>query len=462
MQRLFSLARFELFTGIIALGTAVLMGLLILSSRSVMDAELQWHFERAALLDGNLNQVLLITKYEDQRRLFLEKATQQDVDASEYHLGQALQSEQPLFQAIQWGNPLEQISATGIDLIRRFTGKAPLPSQQDIENTQKLFDAFLLEHRHEYRSALTLYNDLYPRTSDIYLRGVIRLHQGFCTALLDEKSQARRYYEEVISVHNDDNLGLVAALLLQHMDSFEAEELRLSKASMPALKKARKMVQLLRCKDAIRILDTLQVASKDASEKYLLEARCAEESGQQERAAQKYLKAIASDSSKVIARDANRRLFLLAQSASDTSGLQAISVQLNTLLQDSLVESFRTDSQNRPSKSEPAKVSKEIATETATALESLKDSNTEVSVDTVPSVAIAITRPTTKSMANPKPIPVQSKYAQGQRTQVRLLNGKEFTGLILSTPSENILRIQTLIGVIGIPRDQIDTTTQGH
>lgn len=459
MQRLFSLARFELLTGIIALGTAILMGLLILSSRSVMDAELQWHFERAALLDGNLNQVLLITKYEDQRRLFQEKASQQDVDASEYHLGQALENEQPMFQTVQWSNPLEQVSATGIDLIRRFTGKDPLPSEQDIENTQKLYDAFLLEHQRKYHSALTLYNELYPRTSDIYLRGVIRLHQGFCTSLLDEKSQARRYYEEVISVHNDDNLGLVAALLLQQMDSFEAEELRLSKSSMPALKKARKMVQLLRCKDATRILDTLQVASKEESEKFLLEARCAEESGQQEVAAQKYLKAIASDSSKHIARDANRRLFLLAKNSSDSSGLQAISVQLNTVLQDSLVESFRAESQNRPDESEPTKVSKELATETAAALESLKDSNAKVMADTAPPVAIVTTRPT-KSV-NTKPIAVQSKYAQGQRTQVRLLNGKEFTGLVLSAPSENILRIQTLIGVIGIPRDQIDSA-KGH
>jgi len=461
MQRLFSLARFELLTGIIALGTAVLMGLLILSSRSVMDAELQWHFERAALLDGNLNQVLLITKYEDQRRLFQEKASQQDVDASEYHLGQALENEQPMFQTIQWNNPLEQVSATGIDLIRRFTGKEPLPSQQDIENTQKLYEAFLLEHQRKYHRALTLYNELYPLTSDIYLRGVIRLHQGFCASLLDQKTQARRYFEEVISVHNEDNLGLVAALLLQHMDSFEAEEMRLSNSSMPALKRARKMVQLLRCKEATRILDTLQVSSKDISEKFLLEARCAEESGQQEEAAQKYLKAIASDSSKVIARDANRRLFLLAQSPSDTTGLQAISVKLNTMLQDSLVESFRAESTIQPEDNEPTKLSKELATETVAALESLQDSNSEVKTETAPPVAVVSNRPTKLPATKPTPT-VQSKYAQGQRMQVRLLNGKEFTGLILSEPSENILRIQTLIGVIGIPREQIDTSMQNH
>lgn len=57
----------------------------------------------------------------------------------------------------------------------------------------------------------------------------------------------------------------------------------------------------------------------------------------------------------------------------------------------------------------------------------------------------------------PKPLADNKGLVQGEKSRVKLNNGKEFSGTVISGPGENIVRIQTMIGVIGIPRDQIDT-----
>lgn len=451
MLRMLPKAPFELVSGIVALATAIMVGMLILASRLVMYSELEWHFERSALLEGNLNQVLLTSKYETQRKLYQEQTTQQAVDENEFLLGLVLDKEMPRPMVYQLIGPLEKLSAKTINILRRFTGKGSLPTAEEQAQTHLLYKAFRLEHERQYALALSVYEGLLQRTTDPILQGVIQLHQGFCAALLGQKSRGRQHYQNVIRNHPQDDLGVVAAQLLKHLDAFEEDQLKLAQSSLPALPKARKLVQLLDCAEAVRILDTLQTTADESAEKLLLQARCAEENGKKGEAAKAYLEAIATAGQTDIARDANRRLYLLSSTIPDSSAMRATAIQINETLQDSLITSFQSLKSDTL-----ALLSTKRTAIPDTVPQTLDDTAALVPIPPPPVDVSPVQTKKAPAMAPPA-IPAH-KISQGERAVIRMRGGKEFSGMVLSGPNEPVIRLKTLIGVIGIPRDQIDTS----
>lgn len=219
--------------------------------------------------------------------------------------------------------------------------------------------------------------------------------------------------------------------------------------------KAKKLVQLLRCKEAARLLRSLPLDPRQEGERLLLQARCAEESGQREQAAHTYLKAIASSPSTQIAKEANRRLYLIAGRAQDSiAGLLQTAVKLNQALQDTMLHGFQ-EQRGLDSTLGQTDLPLQLAMASQEALERIPQNAVDTS-----SLPLSVMARPAKAARRFAPAPATERYTQGQRIQVRLQGGKEFSGMVLSPPTGNVLRLQTLIGVIGIPMDQIDTSAR--
>lgn len=456
MARKVTQFRFELVSGAIALLTAALVLAVLYAGRNLLYTELQWHFEKSALLSGNINQVLMLSKYENRFRLLQDSISQDQADANEYRLGRALGFDKPhIDTTVFTADMFTKASAYGIDQMRRILGKPPLPDQQDLATTQRLFEAFQLEYRYRYTEALSTYESLLQISTDPVLTGTIRLHMGFCNAMLEQKQSARTHYLWVMDNHRMDAMGHAAFQLLSHMERLDNERKKLQSANLPALAKARRYVQLMQCPEALRILDTLQLNSASEPERLILRGRCDEEAGNTQLAANHYLKAVAKGSYSPAAREANRRLFMVSGKTKDSLALRAAAVHLNTSLQDTALEAMTSES--------PATIPHGPPPPLPPELEQLQQQAQQVVSTPIPVAEMVPPPPppmVPRAFRNPPPLtpPADSKgLVQGEKSRVKLNNGKEFSGTVISGSGESIVRIQTMIGVIGIPRDQIDT-----
>lgn len=448
--------RFELVSGAIALVTAALVVAVLYAGRNLLYTELQWHFEKSALLSGNINQVLMLSKYENRFRLLHDSISQDQADANEYRLGRALGYDKPRIDTTAFTNDMfTKASAYGIDQMRRILGKPPLPDQQDIATTQRLFEAFQLEYRYRYTDALASYERLLATSTDPVLIGTIRLHMGFCSAMLEQKQNARSHYLWVMEHHRMDDLGHAAFQLLSHMDRLDNERKQLQNAALPALAKARRYVQLMQCREALRILDTLQLDSASEPERLILRGRCDEEAGNTQLAANHYLQAITQANYSPAAREANRRLFMVSSKSKDSVALRATAVHLNNSLQDTALEAMHSEAPPPMPPGPPPPLPPELAHLQQQAQQVISTPVTIVEEAPPPPPERPQFRP--DRQPPPKPLADNKGLVQGEKSRVKLNNGKEFSGTVISGPGENIVRIQTMIGVIGIPRDQIDT-----
>lgn len=438
----------------VALLTAVVVVLMIIASRSILLSELQWHFERSSLLEGNINQIMLVSKYQNQRNLYNESIDLQSVDEHEFNLGRVISSDQSSIKgAFAFQNPFTRAATWTINAMRQVMQKPPLPTLQELENNQKLYNAFRLEHAHQYQKALDVYRILESQTTDNVLIATIQLHQGFCHAMLGNTQQATTFFELVKQTHAGKSMAWTAQQLLDHMSALQNERQQLSQRELPSLQKARKHVYLMECKIAMQILDSLLLTNNEQAEKLVLQGLCAEEKGQTKQAAQRYLKAVEAGKKSSVARQANRRLFLLSERAPDTLALKAASLQINAQLQDTLIQKFQDNTSSETPKLNLVELSPELATAAHAAIDAIMS---------IPKDNIAeLSEPTPQPIqSNPVPEPVKRRTSnpQPKQTVIRQKNGIQLTGTIVSAPDAPIVLIKTLVGVVGIPRSEIDST----
>lgn len=407
--------------------------------------EVAWQLQKQEFIEGNLARMYLVARFVDQRKLYLDQIDRSTFDKNEFDISRLLGNN--LSQ--RWTNlkirdALDHVSLVLVNALRQIAQKPPMATLDEIHSLEYLELAFRMERAREYQKALELYSLARPKIKDPLLMGVLMLHEGYCYTLLGNMDQARTLFLNVISTQNNNEQGVTASLLLQHLDQILADRVALNQSSLSPMEKARKAPMLIQCKELLHSLNSSNINPREQASVYLVRGLCEEESGNKYKAMKNYLGAIEVAESKVTARDANRRLYIMGKQINDGGRIKTISQRFNESLRDTTLKKMDSITDTKSSEAEilespavqiPAQQLSEIAQEADRILEeqAIEQRNRMKNGDAKKSFSI----------------PIHS-YAK-----VSLKNGKTFSGEVLSGPQEEILRLRTLIGIIGIRRSEI-------
>lgn len=433
--------------------------LLILSSLRLHMAEMKWQLQKAEFLEGNMSKMFLLARFVDQYKLFQETVDRRTLDEREFQLNLLFDSRNSsAWSAMEVRNVIDFVSIQFVNGLRILTQKAPLANLDEVRSLELLEQAFQLERIREYRDALGIYELLEVQVSDVRLQGIIRLHRGFCQALLGEVDLARASYERVIEAHRDNDLGVTATLLLRHLETILQERVALLRSDIDQVTKARKMAALLQCKDVLASFDPDAVQNMEArSEVLMLRARCEEELGNKDSALKQYVQVIRTAGETEVARDANRRVFLLGSQSAQGERIREAAMRVNRRLQDPSFKRMQEWESAAP------RVEAEDFNEEETSAEvlvSLEETAQEYGLDSTPSTTIVPQQPLLPS--NEKAKAVEPRIAvppSGTTVRVEMEGGKTFVGQVISEPGAEEIEIQTMIGVIGVSRKELVSIT---
>ena len=434
--------RHELLFGSLAICAVALSSALILSSLTLHLSELRWQLQKSEFLEGNLSRMYLVARFVDMHQLYRETIHAQDVDEREYRISTILdRSERVTWKRFTAPDLLERTSLMVVNGMRSVTGKPALANNDEVSVIEWLDLAFRWERGRDYRQALSVYERLTPTIQDRYILGMVKLHQGFCNALLGNVDDARHYYEEVVREQHDNDLGVTASLLLQHLETLLQDRLVLMNSGLSEAERAKKMPMLLQCAEVLKSISTAnQPTHVSQAEVNVVRGQCHEEAGEREQALRDYMQAISIAGNGAVSRDANRRMFMIGNQVQDGGRVKAIAMRLNETLQDStLGQMLMTDR---------AVVYQVGASPELRSPDSL-------TLDTLARQADEVIRKSQQVKQVVAPVPAKDPLSPGAQVQLILNNGKAFSGVLLSAPDEPVVRIRTMIGVMGVDRKDV-------
>ncbi|HSQ41466.1 MAG TPA: tetratricopeptide repeat protein [Fibrobacteraceae bacterium] len=415
------------------------LGLLVFSSIRIHFQEMEVLLQRGASMESGMGQMYLAAKFITQLRLYRKEISRKDADKMEWDLLSVPAMPPKETRPMVARNWLDGVNVHLINGMRILMGQKPLPSLSESPAILEMELAFWLERKKDYAQALTEYESVLSRYSDLDLRttSMVELHKGFCYAMLGRNPDARACFHNVLQKNARSDLGAVAALLMDFMDQIAMESTRIQESG---LARAEKLTDLFQCDEALKILKTLKMTDAKARSKALyLEGRCAEEQGNQMQAAKAYLKSIEESGASAQARDANRRLFLVGAQGKGNVKLQAVSAKLNETLKDSSLMRMSGDS--------------------SSALMLDTSFHDTLSTESIEGAEQALKRSEEQKKVIRKEEDAELAkhlfFPQGEKRRITTQDGQIFSGEIISDPKEQIVRIRSMVGIIGIPRKDI-------
>jgi tetratricopeptide (TPR) repeat protein len=423
---------------------ALLVSILVLlawSSLNIHFRELGILLQRSAYLEDGLGQTHLAAKFINQMKIYQKQISQEQADEQEFALNQILSSRSRSVQSYVVAiNGLDKFNVLLINGMRKLMGQPALPQGDAATLISDLEFAFHLERIKEYGMAIALYENTVSQHAFLEprIRSIINLHEGFCLANLGNMERAVPLFRKVLATESSNDLGITAAILLDYLEAIQREGQNIQENGLAS---AKKFSELLQCTQAKSILDTLTLKNaEEKAEVALIRGRCLEERGKKGDAAQYYLQALKSKTNHKVVADANRRIFMVGtQSAHSGSLLKEIASKVNTVVKDSSLMRMET----------------RLAGEEGDSLgtRSGEPSLNPEALNQIESLAKDLYETTFK---NQLAMQGENLLPQaGTRVRLNIAGGKSISGKILSQPGEKIVRIQTMIGVIGITRQDI-------
>ncbi|HSQ41176.1 MAG TPA: tetratricopeptide repeat protein [Fibrobacteraceae bacterium] len=434
----------EILLAVASLLAVICSSVLVFSSFHLHLLDMQWQLKLDEYLEGDLAQAYLLSRFADQYNLYQGKLSARELDEREYRFQTLLDKNQSNSIQVYPQNWTNRLGTYVINALRHATGKAHLASPEEMQSLVLLERAFQYERNRDYANALQTYAQV---DSDVRenprIMGLIGLHQGVSLAMLGSLDSARTAFHEVIQQHPSDDLGQTAKALLDYMEGLIQERAVVLKSGFDPLTRARKMSALLQCRELLSSPER-PTDSAGQMEMMMLRARCEEELGHVSAAVRDYGGVIRLAGQNELARDANRRLYVLGGRIREGRRLQKAAMQINQALQDSSLQTMQDLQSSLPDAqpSLPKEVSLSANEETVRALEE------EAQVIAQRPIAIY------------KPIPDHPliripKTPEGSQVTVKLYGGKTFIGRTLKECGKQELCLQTMIGVIHVPHREI-------
>jgi hypothetical protein len=278
------------------------------------------------------NTMDVLFKYEINRRLYSGLITEAEYDREELKTISILtQQEQPVRRL----SVFDYVSIPVINGLRFLLGKpAILLTKEQEKNNAALSLAFYHENNRRFRDAQNIYESFEEQIK----QPSVLLHEGYCLALLGEHDNAVQKLTRIINENRNEEIAATAAVLLMYITDFKQKaELLLNNGQGDDIETVVKLVQLNSFHNAQAMLDRLEVAEVDDEIKAKVayyRGRLLEENGEKSKAIETYQEMILEYYRYEIAKNANRRILVMAANHSNRAEINALAVENNKLLKD--------------------------------------------------------------------------------------------------------------------------------
>lgn len=437
---------------------------LVMSSLRLNLLQMEFHIRALEWQESDQNNAFLVGRFQRQYQVYQKIKSQAESDRAEFQANLFLADTSSEHAAPQYLQAMDQWNLKAQNYLRTFLGNKPIHPMANTPATQQLEKAYALEQRQQYAQAIDLYESI---SAEPALQGVVWLHQGFCWAILGDFSRAQSYLQQVVMHDRASSIGVTAAILQSYLDFFLKEKQALLASQLPSIEKQIRLSTLMPCSQDSDSLENLARKNPTyADQLYYRLGRCQESTGHKEAAVQSYIKVLNHSKNKVLQSDANRRIFLSGHTLSDSGkGMRALAVELNHVLQDSVLLNMQQLYQN------------------VYAEDTLSLSRQDPLLDLAPSLSLKLKKQNAPSKGivtalpqperNPQPIaieqPEEEEWIQPELppvfsigTKVRLvtIHGKTHVG-VLETPSDaGMVQLKSSYWVLGVQQNEIQSITK--
>jgi hypothetical protein len=292
--------------------------------------------------DSNEEYITLVMKYEQAQKMY-EKELVED-DLAEEELTLLYLYNRDFFKQEDDVSPGTRLVLGMVNAFRFMLRKEPIRIGRDDFYNYYIDMAYYYERNKKYRLALELYGQAAAfEEGYTFNKGVILLHQGFCSSLLGDDATARERYQAVIDHYENDKIAITAFILLQYLDYFNSERTVVRK-KRDSIEKSKDLYHLVAYRESLEILSSLEKSARDgdkATIRYYM-ARCSEEMGETVDALEQYQALIIDDPRTRYARLSNRRLFLVSKNE-ESDQLRELSLANNLLIGDQDFDRFTAE-----------------------------------------------------------------------------------------------------------------------
>ena len=278
------------------------------------------------------NTMDVLFKYEINRRLYSGLITEAEYDREELKTISILTQQE---ESVRRLSAFDYVSIPVINCLRFLLGKpAILLTKEQEKNNAALSLAFYHENNRRFRDAQNIYESFEEQLK----QSSVLLHEGYCLALLGEHDNAVKKLTRIINENRNEEIAATAAVLLMYITDFKQKaELLLNNGQGDDIETVVKLVQLNSFHNAQAMLDRLEVAEADEEIKAKIayyRGRLLEENGEKSKAIETYQEMILEYYRYEIAKNANRRILVMAANHSNRAGINALAVENNKLLKD--------------------------------------------------------------------------------------------------------------------------------
>ena len=313
----------------------LILSAVVMFNRSVVSVhlnELSCAVDELNKKQRGFNTMDVLFKYEINRRLYSGVITEAEYDREELKTISILMQQNDSVRRL---SGFDYVSIPVINGLRFLLGKPPiLFTKKQEENNAALSLAFYHENNRRFRNAQNIYESF----EDKIKQSSVLLHEGYCLALLGEYDNAVEKLTRIINENRNQEIAATAAVLLMYITDFKQKaDLLLNNGKGDDIETVVKLVQLNSFHNAQAMLDRLEVAEVDEEIKAKIayyRGRLLEENGEKSKAIEIYQEMILEYYRYEIAKNANRRILVMAANHSNRAEINALAIENNKLLKD--------------------------------------------------------------------------------------------------------------------------------
>lgn len=204
-----------------------------------------------------------------------------------------------------------------LNTIRFVLGKKIINPKEDDKIFSVLEIAYFWERNRKYTEALKVYDQILSSANVANdIRAAVMVHKAFCYSMLNNYEKSKSIYEEVINIYPETEEGILSWKLLDFIQGMEKQRVGVEKSDMTEMEKAKQSYLLMDFRSSIKNYSLFLEKNPQVqleSEARFYKGRAHEELGETDEAIMEYRKVMRIDSSKVWARQANRRMLMLGE-----------------------------------------------------------------------------------------------------------------------------------------------------